>query len=376
MITLRNFYALRMERWLRERHEDVVLRPPIIENGDFEQESSTYDRDIAIGQIRLLPIWMCGAVPRCLVYAAIIGSLPDDLWTVALFSPYGEPANQNEFRTGFAPANDPPDLALRTLCLWNSFPLPSHLLGKSWIIHDLSPGDLNAIGLIQGVPVPELSKDLQARIGPPSEISAFAIEELHGYMAEEEAISETILSHLHSSAKPENNIIAPNRWQDLVLREAQPMSSPEDAYASGNFGVWMTNVPASVFSTKANDPSFPTPLTLHKEASEFWKNKAPEIVYGDNNTISLVWKTETQIDRGQYEDFLNADFHKIGKMRYAPPPKRSRPHPDIPPAEVLLYDGATSKLIGRGSVSANGLQITLESTTPPQGPLQIVLCKQ
>ena len=370
MITLRQFYSTRLERWLAEREDDLAVRPPLIENGEFEQASSTYDLGIAIGQVRLLPIWMCGPVPRCLVYAAVLDSLPDDRWRVALFSPYGEPANQNEFRTSFAPNNDPPNLALRTLGLWNSFSVPGDLLGKSWNIDELPPDDLNAIALISGKPISELPRDLQLRLGPPPEIAAAAVEELNGYMAEEEAISATILSHVKKSTKPAKNIVVPILWRDVVVHEAAPMESSMVAYASDRFAVWVTDVSASVFSKKATDPTFPTPLTLHKEASDFWKIKAPEILHDDKNRVSLIWKTETQVDFGQGEDFSKMSF-----MSYAPQQNPIRSQPDIPRADALLYDGTTSKLLGKGSVSPNGLQITLKSKKPPEGPVQIVLCK-
>ena len=368
MITLHQFQTARMERWIAERTADIVLRSPSIEEGEFERESSTYNSTISVGQIRLLPIWMCGPVPRCLVYATVLESLPDGRWKAAVFSPYGEPANQNEFRTSFAPENDPPDLALRTLCLWNSFPVPGELLAKSWIICDLPAEDLDAIDRIQSTSLSELDHSLRLRLGPPPEITAFALAELHAYMLEEESISDTILGHAQAPAKVASNVIFPCLWLEIVARETPPVEKAMVAHASSDFAVWVTDVPAKVFAKKAADPAYPTPLTLHKEATEFWKSKTPEISRHDNNRIDLIWKTHVKSG-------IEEGFPKTAYLLHSPMDNPPLAHPVIPATEVLLFDGSTSKLLGKGFSSPSGLQITLKSKKTPKGPMQIVLCK-
>jgi len=368
MITLHQFQTARMERWLAERDIDLAIRPPEIEHGAFEKESSTYDLVISAGQIRLLPIWMCGPVPRCLVYAAVLEALPDNQWKVALFSPYGEPANQNELRTSFAPDNEPPDLALRTLCLWNAFPIPSELLAKSWIIHELPPADIDALSKIQAASLSELDTSLRLRLGPPPEIAAFAAAELNDYMFEEEKLKITIRSHSHARVKP-GKIIIPRLWSDIVTREAGPMEREMIAYASCDFAVWMTDVPAKVFAKKATDPSYPTPLTLLAEATDFWRSKDPIITQSEKNRFDLLWKTEAQIEFEQADD-----FYKMTLSHFSASQAQVRYQPQLPYADALLYDGSTARLIGKGTTSPSGLHITLKSKNLPQGPLQVVLC--
>jgi hypothetical protein len=51
--------------------------------------------------------------------------------------------------------------------------------------------------------------------------------------------------------------------------------------------------------------------------------------------------------------------------------------PDLPSGcPVLLLDGRTSQLLGRGATSKGGIQIHLLTEIPPDAPLQLVLCKK
>lgn len=89
------------------------------------------DADVECGQIRLFSPKAPGAPARPL-YVAVLAGAGDEVFLVAPFSRFDEPAVPGEVLTGKNAKT------LRVLCLWNARDLSAALLSLSWVVDALT----------------------------------------------------------------------------------------------------------------------------------------------------------------------------------------------------------------------------------------------
>jgi hypothetical protein len=128
----------KLARWLDEREIDLSLLPPEnVEVGERE-DGIEFDynepehNNLQAGDVVLLSNELMLKEAIRPLYLAVLRNWEDDYWLFAPFSPYSEPATDNELRM------ESDDFGLRVLCLWNSHTARRETLAKSWFIGKLS----------------------------------------------------------------------------------------------------------------------------------------------------------------------------------------------------------------------------------------------
>lgn len=130
-----------LARWRFERRLDKELSETGQQNMDRESDSrfekQPFCPDVLDGDIRLLPDRLAGAVGRFL-YVAVLFNRENGTSVVAPFSTYSTPCCKDEWLTGL-------DVSpLRVLQLWNTQPVPTHVLASSWRTGYFSEEQLDA----------------------------------------------------------------------------------------------------------------------------------------------------------------------------------------------------------------------------------------
>jgi hypothetical protein len=313
------------------------------------------------------------------------------------FSPFDQPATEGEFLL-FAPddvvsANP----GFRTLSLWNSLTLPAEILGQSWLFGKLPAADLQAIETVaqwllsaplgQPPDATQLPDALRARLGPPlAKLRGPALYEVLEYLDEEESwtldlaypelatelateLAAETLEEEAPAAEPASLAIP---WRDLLksaARVPEGLGPPENL--ARRFAVWVCDSPASQILQAAGQAT----LFFYEEATRIWEKVLPKSASGQ-----LLWETEKIVTWSGDGPSLEPSHTFLGAIRggiMGAPPGLSLVHtPDLPSGcPVLLLDGRTSQLLGRGETSKGGIQIHLLTEIPPDAPLQLVLCK-
>lgn len=162
--------AHRLRIWLEEWEFHKILRetnPPSRElphdrPAPYHQPIVNFERNVAVGQIRLLPVGALASTCR-LLYFAVVADWEDELKLIAPYARFSEPASTGELLTGR------PERQVRVLCLWNAHTLPIELIGESWVVDRLSESEVDEAWAVFehvafGKPLPMA---LVERVGPP-----------------------------------------------------------------------------------------------------------------------------------------------------------------------------------------------------------------
>ena len=391
----------RMIRWLEER----ATRRRIQELFPLDEETSTpqlddsdasFDPDPRPADIRLLASRPGIPLARTPVYILVLGQNADGSFEVAPFSRFTQPATSGEFLIL------PPDDAIianrefRTVCLWNSFRLPAAALARSWKFASLPEPDFEAVHTVAAwlrsasfhdpLDASRLPDDLRRRIGPPvSKLRGIALFEVVEYLAEEEAWTWELANPELAAApeaaldeEEEEEAESPVRltipWQDLLQNVARvPAGFGSTQDLARRFAVWLCDAPVGQFLRSADT----TTLRLWEAATRAWEKTPPS--------------SESTPDAGpgllSWETLKNARYlHDTSSMEptygfLGGPPRSIRGSytiehtPDLPANQpALLLDAQTSRLLGLGKTSKEGIRIQLLTPIPENAALQIVLC--
>lgn len=150
--------------WLNEWNIYLELSAIDLDDKTAESWSDVNTRDVPPekGQIRLLqPVSPAlGSRP---VYIAVLDVDEDGGIQVAPYGRFAVPATPGELSTGRSCP------AVRVLCLWNNRMLSTGVLKSSWLVDEMTPGELSDAGAVldslkKGAELPE---DLVSRTGPP-----------------------------------------------------------------------------------------------------------------------------------------------------------------------------------------------------------------
>lgn len=392
-----------LESWLGEREiqriiEDEYPFPAADDVDNAEEFEELEPRDVRraslsecnpmVGEVRLLAPWDKNLLSRPPVYVLIMQQLDTRSFLVAPFSRYTQPATQREFLTTAPDAFEPATRNFRTICLWNSFVVLTDTLQNSWSFGKLSETDFqSAKTVFQWIQAADLDKPLntallpaplQSRIGPPlADLDPIALFEVVTYLAEEQSWPEKIeLAGLAVAEEavpataeiPESTRLA-IPWRELLksaARVPEGFGPPEDI--ARRFAVWVCDSPASQILQNAGKVT----LSLLEEATRVWEKVIPKSEPGQ-----LLWETEKSMVWSGGSQSLEPSY---GFMGGGPPSQRrsvTLVHtPELPNGSpVLLIDGRTSQLLGRGETSKGGIQIELHTEIPPNATLQLILCR-
>jgi hypothetical protein len=352
------------------------------------------DPDPQPGDIRLLAPQPAIPLTRTPIHLLILEKHHDGSFLTVPFSPFDQPATEGEFLL-FAPddvvsANP----GFRTLSLWNSLPLPAEILGQSWLFGKLPAADLQAVKTVahwlrsatlgQPLDASQLPDALRARIGPPlAKLRGPALYEVMEYLNEEEswtldlAYPDLAAELAADSLEDEDPATEPASlaipWRDLLksaARVPEGLGPPENL--ARRFAVWVCDSPVSQILQSAGKAT----LLFYEEATRIWEKVLPKSESGQ-----LLWETEKTVTWSGDGPSMEPSHTFLGAIRggiMGAPPGLSLVHtPDLPSGcPVLLLDGRTSQLLGRGETSKGGIQIHLLTEIPPDAPLQLVLCKK
>lgn len=134
----------------------------LTQNREIASYVAPFDKDVKIGDIRLLPACLTPMTARP-VYISAFKQWEEDTVLVAPFSPYHLPATTTELMF----QNRRP--ALRVACLWNGRTVSQEFLAQSWFVDTHSAEEMTDIWHIfrhaaTGRVVPE---NLVSRVGAP-----------------------------------------------------------------------------------------------------------------------------------------------------------------------------------------------------------------
>lgn len=200
----------RLARWLAEWEIDNALRSPKTDEhptpapeqstvrGAASNDAQTgllprmaelvqnvsQEPQVQAGQIRLLSPVNPGARNRPM-HVAILREQSRESFLVAPFGRFFEPATPGELLTGRKVP------CLRILCIWNACDLHVKILGKSWVVDEMSKKELDeALAVHRNINVGDkLPDELEKRVGPP--ISHWA-DPRREYLDEESATMSAV----------------------------------------------------------------------------------------------------------------------------------------------------------------------------------------
>lgn len=161
-------FARKLARWLDERELDQALpteeteRKPVTETLLNLPCKDPSLKKLEEGDVVLLSHELTPKDAVRPIYLAILRHWEDDHWLFAPYSPYSEPATDEELRM------KDEDFGLRVLCLWNSHTAEKKTLCRSWHVGKLDETDrkdaLSVFWYKMGMK--ELSERLMERVGP------------------------------------------------------------------------------------------------------------------------------------------------------------------------------------------------------------------
>lgn len=161
-------FARKLARWLDERELDQALpteeseRKPVTETLLNLPCKDPFLEKLEEGDVVLLSHELTPKDAVRPIYLAILRHWEDDHWLFAPYSPYSEPATDEELRMMDE------DFGLRVLCLWNSHTAEKKTLCRSWHVGKLDETDrkeaLSVFWYKMGMK--ELSERLMERVGP------------------------------------------------------------------------------------------------------------------------------------------------------------------------------------------------------------------
>jgi len=150
--------------WLNEWNISLELSAIDLDDKTAESWSDVNTKDVPLekGQIRLLPP-VSPALGSRPAYVAVLDADEDEGIRVAPYGRFAVPATPGELSTGRSCP------AVRVLCLWNTRTLSAGVFESSWLVDEMTPGELSdAVAVLDSLKKgAELPEDLVSRTGPP-----------------------------------------------------------------------------------------------------------------------------------------------------------------------------------------------------------------